>query len=180
MLLNFMLFLYRKRRPNNHQEMNKEPVQSAKHLSDVTRDVKAESPDGLQVNPHSSGTTVTSPDDTTPNVSLEDLYTKPNKQKKLHKNVQDSQNASDYACVYGHVKAELMDEHAGMTGSGNEELDYIEIDHRGTEGATRDVGPQPESETVTYAEIQPKTTSADTTPQDDDTDTTMVENVIYS
>ena len=180
MLLNLVLFLYRKRHPNNHQEMDKEPVHPAKNLSDVTRDVKGESPDGTQVNPHSNGTTVTSPGDTTPNVSLEDLYAKPNKQKKLHKNVQDSQNASDYACVYGHVKAEPVDDHAGMTGSGNEELDYIEIDHRGTDGATRDLGPQLQSETVTYAEIQPKTTSADTTPQDGDTDVSMVENDIYS
>ena len=124
---------------------------------------------------HTVVETNTPPSDTPQTASVDDLYSKPNKLKKLD---QKSQNASDYACVYGHVTGDLVDN--GTTGSGNEELDYIEIDHKGTDGATRDVGPQPESETVTYAEIQPKTTSADTTAQDGDTDMTMVENDLYS
>ena len=114
-----------------------------------------------------------------PNILLNDLYSKPNKQRKLDK---DSQNASDYACVYGHVTAGPMDD--GTTGSGNEELNYVEIDHSGVEGATRDEDSHPKSEGVTYAEIQPKTTSSDTTPLDGDppgdTDMYLVENDLYS
>ena len=146
--------------------MDKETNQTATNPYDTISDKMGE---------HNTDTAVTN---TQPNVSPGDLYTKPNKPKKNGNNAQDSQNASDYACVYGHVTGDL-DEN-GTKGSGNEELDYIEIDHRGTGEATRDVGPQPQSETVTYAEVQPKTTTADTTPQVGDTDVSMVENDLYT
>ena len=172
------MFLHRSRDAGNHQEMDKESVQPARKLCDTAAGRRAEPPDGQQVN-HCYGKTVVPPGVTIPTVSLDDLYNKPNKQRKLH---QDSQNSSDYACVYEHVTAGPMDD--GMTGSGNEELNYVEIDHRGVEGATRDEGSHPKSDGVTYAEIQPKTTSPDTTPLDGDppgdTDISMVENDLYS
>ena len=157
--------------------MDKESVQPARNLCDTAAGRRAEPPDGARVN-HCNGKTVVSPGVTIPTVSLDDLYSKPNKQRKLHQN---SQNASDYACVYGHVKAEPKDD--GTTSSGNEELNYVVIDHSGVEGAMRDEDSHPESEGITYAEIQPKTTSPDKTLHDGDTpgdmDMSMVENDLY-
>ena len=168
--------------------MNKDSTQPAPRPYEVISDKRGQS-DDTNTYCHINGMTalppgVAKPMDAVntksqPIVSLDDLYSKPNKQRKFGK---DSQNASDYACVYGHVTAGPMDD--GMTGSGNEELNYVEIDHSGVEGATRDEGSHPESEGVTYAEIQPKTTSSDTTPLDGDTpggmDMSMVENDLYS
>ncbi|KAI0242817.1 hypothetical protein LSAT2_011032 [Lamellibrachia satsuma] len=185
-----VVLVCRKRtRARRHPEINNDSAQPAPRPYEVISDTKPGQSDDTYTYCPINGMIalppgVTKPMDAAnmksqPNVSLDDLYSKPNKQIKFEK---DSQNASDYACVYEHVKGELMDD--GTTGSGNEELNYVEIDHSGVEGAMGNGGSHPESEGITYAEIQPKTTSSDTTPLDGDTpgdmDMSMVENDLYS
>ena len=175
---------FHRTRARRHPEMNKDSAQPAPRPYEVISDKKKGQSDDTYTYCHINGITALPPGDTKPmdavdmksqpNVSLDDLYSKPNKQRKVDK---DSHNASDYACVYGHVTAGPMDD--GTTSSGNEELNYVEIDHSGVEGATRNEGSHLESEGVTYAEIQPKITNPDTTPLDGDMDMSMVENDLY-
>ena len=175
---------FHRNRAGHHPEMNKDSAQPAPHPYEVISDNKRGQSDDTNTYCHINGMTALPPGvakpmyavdmKSQPNVSLDDLYSKPNKQRKVDK---DSHNASDYACVYGHVTAGPMDD--GMTSSGNEELNYVEIDHSGMEGATRNEGSHPESEGVTYAEIQPKIINPDTSPLDGDMDMSMVENDLY-
>ena len=180
------MFIHRNR-DSHPPEIDKMSVQPAANLYVTMSDDTPEQPDDNYAYCRTNTVTAvppagcvvveanTPPNNTPQTASVDDLYSKPNKLKKPDKKPQD---ASDYACVYGHVNGDIVDN--GTTGSGNGELDYIEIDHKGTEGAMRDVGPQPQSETVIYAEVKPKTTTADSTPQVGDTDVSMVENDLYT
>ena len=126
--------------------------------------------------------------ETSPDVSLDELYNQPNKQRK------PATVSQDYEYVYGHGAAggNGGDEEAGGNGGAeeaggnggaeegksgveNQDLDYVDIDHSITPDL-RSVGVTPRSQGVIYAEVQQK--DMDTDQQVDDM--MMVENDLYN
>ena len=117
---------------------------------------------------------------TSPGASLDELYSKPNKQRK------PANVSQDYEYVYGHGAAGgNRGAREGVSGDGNQDLDYVDIDHSVTPDP-RSVGLNPGSPGVIYAEIQRKRKDTDTVQQVDngetpgDSDMMMVENDIYA
>ena len=126
--------------------------------------------------------------ETSPDVSLDELYNQPNIQMK------PAPVSQDYEYVYGHGAAggNGGDEEAGGNGGAeeaggnggaeegksgveNQDLDYVDIDHSITPDL-RSVGVTPRSQGVIYAEVQQK--DMDTDQQVDDM--MMVENDLYN
>ena len=117
---------------------------------------------------------------TSPGASLDELYSKPNKQRK------PTNVSQDYEYVYGHGAAGgNRGAREGVSGVGNQDLNYVDIDHSVTPDP-RSVGLDPGSPGVIYAEIQRKRKDTDTVQQVDngetpgDNDMMMVENDLYS
>ena len=188
-----------------------QPAQSTTNLYDtITEDTTRHSSDDTHVYYNNIGQTVVPPDDrhvyyneqsvargaknepqnnqeTSPDVSLDELYNQPNKQRK------PATVSQDYEYVYGHGAAggNGAAEEAGGNGGaeegesrvGNQDLDYTDIDHSVTPDL-RSAEITPRSEGVIYAEIQRKDTDTDhqvdsgETPGD--SDMVMVENELYN
>ena len=117
---------------------------------------------------------------TSPGASLDELYSKPNKQRK------SATVSQDYEYVYGHGAAGgNRGAREGMSGDGNQGLDYVNINHSVTPDP-RSVGLNPGSPGVIYAEIQRKRKDTDTVQQVDngatpgDNDMVMIENDLYA
>ena len=117
---------------------------------------------------------------TSPGASLDDLYSKLNKQRK------PANVSQDYEYVYGHGAAGgNIGAREGVSGDGNQDLDYVDIVHCVTPDP-RSVGLNPGSPGVIYAEIQRKRKDTDTVQQVDngetpgDNDMMMVENDLYA
>ena len=106
---------------------------------------------------------------TSPDASLDELYSKPNKQKK------PANVSQGYAYVYGHGAAGgNRGARERVSGDGNQDLDYVYIDHSVTPDL-RSVGLNPGSPGVTYAVQQ---VNNGETPGDNDM--MMVENDLYA
>ena len=117
---------------------------------------------------------------TSPGASLDELYSKPNKQRK------PANVSQDYEYVYGHGTAgENRGAREGVSGDGNQDLDYVDIGHSVTPDL-RSLELNPGSPGVTYAEIQRKRKDTDTVQQVNngetpgDNDMMMVENDLYA
>ena len=125
--------------------------------------------------------------ETSPDVSLDELYNQPNKQRK------PAPVSQHYEYVYGHGAAggKRGAEEAGGNGGaeeeesgvGNQDLDYVDIDHSATPDP-RSAEVTPKSEGLIYAEVQQKDTDTDQQVDSGETpggsDMVMVENELYN
>ena len=120
-------------------------------------------------------------------MSLDELYNQPNKQRK------PATVSQHYEYVYGHGAAGGNGEaeeaggnggaEEGESGVGNQDLDYVDIDHRVTPDP-RSIEVTPRSERVIYAELQHQGTNTahqvDSGKTPGDSNMVMVENELYN
>ena len=206
-----VIFVHRRRHPASHLTLENQPTQPEYVITDFNQSAPPETNhyDTVVTDTDLTDTMTNPPDDrhvyyneqfvasgaknepqnsqeTSPDVSLE-LYNQPNKQRK-HATV-----SQDYEYVYGHRAAggKRGAQEAGGNGGaedgesgvGNQDLDYVDIDHSATPDP-RSIEVTPRSEEVIYAELQRKDTDTDhevdsgETPGD--SDMAMIENELYN